>query len=63
MCGVTTSVERGQMRDSFAAVGLAELGDQSAIEWLLDKAKPNDFGLDESINLSRHESDSSGSAA
>ena len=44
-----------------AAVGLAELGDQTAIEWLLDKAKPNDFGLDESINLSHHERDGSGS--
>ncbi len=44
-----------------AAVGLAELGDQAAIHWLLDKAKPNDFGLDESINQSRHERDRSGS--
>ncbi len=44
-----------------AAVGLAELGDPSAIDWLLAKAKPNDFGLDEFIDLARHERDRSGS--
>jgi Protein kinase domain len=44
-----------------AAVGLAELGDQNAVEWLLAKAKPNDFGLDESIYFSRHLRDSRGS--
>lgn len=44
-----------------AAVGLAEQGDALAVEWMLDKAKPNDFGLDMSINQSRHKRDRSGS--
>ena len=43
-----------------AAVGLAELGDPSAIDWLLDKAEPKDFGF-ESIYLASHERDRSGS--
>jgi uncharacterized protein (TIGR03067 family) len=44
-----------------AAVGLAELGDPSAIDWLLAKAQPNDSGLDESIYQERHERDRSDS--
>lgn len=43
-----------------AAVGLAELGDPSAIDWLLDKAQPKDFGF-ESIYQERHERDRSDS--
>jgi hypothetical protein len=37
-----------------AAIGLAEFGDQAGIEWLLEKTRPNDFGLDGSLFQASH---------
>lgn len=37
-----------------AAVGLAELGVQEGVRWLIDNAKPNDFGIDGNVDRHRH---------
>jgi hypothetical protein len=37
-----------------AAVGLAELGVEDGVKWLIEHAKPNDFGIDSSVDSHRH---------
>ena len=37
-----------------AAVALAELGEAEGVEWLLEKAKPNDFGIDGTVFAAPH---------
>lgn len=44
-----------------AAVGLAELNDVEGVEWLLSKARDNEFGLDGSLFYNRHVRDPRGS--
>ncbi len=44
-----------------AAVGLAELNDAEGVEWLLSKARDNEFGLDDSLFYNRHARDPRGS--
>lgn len=53
----------GQWTDAkyVAGVGLAELGEHSAVEWLLARARPNEFGLDSSLFHARHFHDPRGS--
>ncbi|MCA9209932.1 MAG: hypothetical protein KDA55_16345, partial [Planctomycetales bacterium] len=53
----------GQWTDAkyVAAVGLAELGEHAAVEWLLARARPNEFGFDSSLFHARHFHDPRGS--
>ncbi|MFO0905918.1 MAG: serine/threonine-protein kinase [Pirellulales bacterium] len=44
-----------------AAVGLAEMGAAEAVDWLLEQAHPNDFGIDRSLWQYRHVDDRQGS--
>lgn len=44
-----------------SAVGLAELGEATAVAWLLDRAQPNEFGIDDSLFESPHHRDRHGS--
>jgi len=40
----------------YAAVGLAELGVEDGVRWLIEHARPNDFGLDGSVDRHPHAS-------
>lgn len=53
----------GSWRDAkfHAAVALAELGEPDGVQWLIAKAKPNDFGLDGSVFRVPHARSASGS--
>ncbi|MCA9177485.1 MAG: hypothetical protein KDB14_23530 [Planctomycetales bacterium] len=46
----------GTWRDArfHAAVGLAELGVEAGVRWLFDRARPNEFGIDESLYHHQH---------
>ncbi len=44
-----------------AAVGLAELGVEEGIRWLIEHARPNDFGIDGSVDRHAHASTRTGS--
>lgn len=54
--GKWTDHQGGSWRDArfHAAIGLAELGEPVGVEWLIAKALPNDFGLDDSVSRSQH---------
>ncbi len=55
----------GSWRDArfHAAVGLAELGEATGVQWLLAKAKPNNFGLDGTVYRGQHHLATRGSPA